>query len=311
MGIIRAAVSSVDSMYQDVWREFFICPSLNQDTLMVRVYKTAGENSGNNGNNDVITNNSIIVVNEGQSAIVVSQGKVIAVYDKPGENLFKNPDAEGVKGIAKEFGRRFAFAGAAVPVTQRVYVVNTKECMGKPFHTSAPIPIHMKDKKTGLSIDGEVYISGVYSYRIVDAGKFYKFSGTVSGKARNGEYIRGQLDSEMGKALHDAVYKMTNSGVRPHELPGHADDLCELAKQEVTKKWCSDRGFEIVSLAFDSIVPMDMGMIQDVQYSSTLAGKPYDFFEINDEAVIKAGFWRCECGAYTMEKTCPFCGKNH
>lgn len=289
MGIIRAAVSSVDSMYQDVWREFFICPSLNQDTLMVRVYKTAEENSGNNGNNDVITNNSIIVVNEGQSVIVVSQGKV----------------------IAKEFGRRFAFAGAAVPVTQRVYVVNIKECMGKPFHTSAPIPIHMKDKKTGLSIDGEVYISGVYSYRIVDAGKFYKFSGTVSGKARNGEYIRGQLDSEMGKALHEAVYKMTNSGVRPHELPGHADDLCELAKQEVTKKWCSDRGFEIVSLAFDSIVPMDMGMIQDVQYSSTLAGKPYDFFEINDEAVIKAGFWRCECGAYTMEKTCPFCGKNH
>lgn len=289
MGIIRAAVSSVDSMYQDVWREFFICSSLNQDTLMVRVYKTAGENSGNNGNNDVITNNSIIVVNEGQSAIVVSQGKV----------------------IAKEFGRRFAFAGAAVPVTQRVYVVNIKECMGKPFHTSALIPIHMKDKKTGLSIDGEVYISGVYSYRIVDAGKFYKFSGTVSGKARNGEYIRGQLDSEMGKALHEAVYKMTNSGVRPHELPGHADDLCELAKQEVTKKWCSDRGFEIVSLAFDSIVPMDMGMIQDVQYSSTLAGKPYDFFEINDEAVIKAGFWRCECGAYTMEKTCPFCGKNH
>lgn len=309
MGIVRATISSIDGMYQDIWREYFICPSLGQDTLMVRVYKTAGENSGNNGNNDVITNKSIIVVNEGQSAIVVSQGKIIAVYDEPGENIFENPDAKGVKGFAKDLGRRISFAGDAVPITQRVYVVNTKECMGKPLCTQTPIPIHMKDRKTGLSIDGGVNIAGTYSYRIVDAAKFYKFSGSVLGGGCNREYLSNQFDSEMRKALHYAVNNITSSGVRPYELPGYANDLCELVKQEVTKKWCLDRGLEVVSLALGSIVPTDTGMIQDVQYASTLAGKPYDFFEIDDEAVIKAGFWRCECGAYTMEKVCPFCGK--
>lgn len=310
MGIIRAAIGSVNGMYQDVWREYFICPSLSQNTLMVRVYKATGENSGNNGSNDVISNKSIIVVNEGQSAIVVSQGRVIAVYDKPGENLFEDPDTKGAKGIARDFGRRFAFAGEVAPVTQRVYVVNTKECMGMPFGTPAPIPVHVEDRKTGLVIDGSVSISGTYSYRVADAAKFYKFSGTVIGGVCNAEYISTQLEGEMKKALHGAVHKVTASGVRPSELPGHVEELCDFVKQEVTEKWCSARGLEIVSLALGSIVSTDTQMVQDVQYASALAGKPYDYFEIDDDAVIRAGYWRCECGAYTVEENCPFCGKS-
>lgn len=274
MGIIRAAASSINGMYQDMWKEFFICPSLDQNTLMVQVNKAVGKNSGNNGSSNVITNKSIIAVNEGQSAIVVSQGKVIAVYDQPGENVFENPDAGGVKGIVKEFGRRFSFAGEAVPVTQKVYVVNTKECMGRPLGTSASIPIHMKDRRTGLDIDGSVKISGTYSYRIVDAAKFYKFSRTVLGGACSGECLGGQLEAEMRKALQYAVYQVTDTGVRPYELPAHANELCDLVKQEVTRKWCSDRGLEIVSLALSSIIPVDTGMMQDVQHASALAGKP-------------------------------------
>ena len=54
MGIIRAAAGSLDGMYQDAWREFFYFPALEGDTLMVRVRKTVSENSGNNGNDDVI-----------------------------------------------------------------------------------------------------------------------------------------------------------------------------------------------------------------------------------------------------------------
>ena len=254
MGIIRAAAGSIDGIYQDVWREFFMCPSLEGDTLMVRVHKTVSENSGNNGSDDVITNKSVIVVNEGQAAIVVSQGKVVSVYTEPGEHTFEDSEHSGLKGIAKDFGRRFTFGGVAAPVTQRVYVINTKEIMGKPLKTDNPIPIHITDSRTGLSMDGSVSISGTYSYRISDPGKFYKFAGSAGETAWNNRYLSSQMDSEMKTALQYAVSKLTSTGVRPSELPAYTNEVCDLLKQEISDKWCSLRGIEIVSMAIGSIM---------------------------------------------------------
>ena len=309
MGIIRAAAGSLDGMYQDIWREFFYCPSLEGDTLMVRVKKTVGENSGNTGNDDVISNKSVIAVNDGQAAIVVSQGKVIAVYEDPGEHVFEDPAHSGLKGAAKEFGRRFTFAGDAPPITQRVYVINTKEIMGKKLKSEGAIPVHIRDKNTGLSIDGTVSISGTYSYRIADPARFYKFAGPAGDKAWNNRYLSSQMDSEMKTALQPALYQLTSEGVRPNEIPAYSEKLGELIKDIVSKKWCEGRGIEIVSIALGVITPSDTKLVQDIQYAATLAGKAYDFFEITDEAAIKAGVWRCACGAYTTEDICPLC--NH
>lgn len=309
MGIIRAAAGSLDGMYQDAWREFFYCPSLEGDTLMVRVRKTVSENSGNNGNDDVITNKSIIAVNDGQAAIVVSQGKVIAIYKEPGEHIFEDSSKSGLKGVAKDFGRRFTFAGDAPPITQRVYVINTKEIMGKPFSTEAPIPVHVKDSRTGLSMDGSVSLSGTYSYRICEPARFYKFAGPVGDKAWNNPYLSSQMDSELKTVLQPAIYKLTNLGVRPNEIPANAEKLCELLKQELSDKWCTNRGIEIVSMAISSIASNDTGSVQQLQYAHALSHKPYDFFEITDEAAIKAGVWRCECGAYTIDDVCSLCGR--
>lgn len=311
MGIIRAAVGSIDGMYQDVWREFFICPSLGGDTLMVRVHKTVSENSGNNGNDDVITNKSIIVVNDGQAAIVVSQGKVISVYTEPGEHTFEDSEHSSLKGMAKDFGRRFTFAGDAPPVTQRVYIINTKEIMGKTLETDSPIPIHIKDSRTGLSIDGSVGIAGTYSYRITDPERFYKFAGPAGEKAWNNRYLSSQMDSEMKTALQAAVYRLTNTGVRPSELPEYASELCDILKQEISDRWCSLRGIEIASMALGAITLHDMSTVQNVQYAAVLAGKPYDFFEVSDEEAVRAGVWRCECGAYTTDDVCSLCGRKH
>lgn len=308
MGIIRAAAGSIDGMYQDIWREFFYCPSLEGDTLMMRIHKTTSENSGNNGNDDVISNKSVIAVNDGQAAIVVSQGKVISVFEEPGEHIFEDSEHSGLKGIARDFGRRFTFAGDAPPITSRVYVINTKEIMGKTLESEGPIPILIKDPKTGLSIDSSACISGTYSYKITDPARFYKFAGSVGERGWNNRYLSSQMDSEMKTALQYAVYKLTNSGVRPSGLPAFTEKLSELIKENVSDKWHTNRGIEIVSLAISAITSNDIGLVQDVQYAATLAGKSYDFFEITDEAAIKAGVWRCVCGAYTIENVCPLCG---
>lgn len=309
MGIIRAAAGSLNGMYKDVWRELFYCPTLEGDTLMVRVRKTVGENSGNDGNDDVISNKSVIAVNDGQCAIVVSQGKVIAVYEEPGEHVFEDNSHSGITGIAKDFGRRFTFAGDAPPITQRVYVINTKEIMGKVIETESPIPIHLKDKNTGLSIDGSVSISGTYSYKISDPARFYKFAGPAGEKAWTNKYLSSQMDSEMKTFLQSAVSSLTSEGIRPSEAPGYANKLGELLKDKASEKWHALRGIKVVSIALAAITPNDTGLVQQVQYATALAGKPYDFFEITDEAAVKAGVWRCACGAYTADDTCSLCGR--
>ena len=117
------------------------------------------------------------------------------------------------------------------------------------------------------------------------------------------------MDSEMKTALQYAVYKLTNTGVRPSELPAYANALCDILKQEISDKWCSLRGIEISSMALGAITPHDMSTVQNVQYAAALAGKPYDFFEVSDKEALQAGVWRCECGAYTADDVCSLCGR--
>ena len=158
-------------------------------------------------------------------------------------------------------------------------------------------------------MDGSVSISGTYSYRINDPGKFYKFGGPAGETAWNSQYLNSQMDSEMKTALQYAVSKLTSTGVRPSELPACTNELCDLLKQEISDKWCSLRGIEIVSMAIGSITPHDMSIVQNVQYAAALAGNPYDFFEVSDEEALRAGVWRCECGAYTVDDVCSLCGR--
>ncbi|MBR1597570.1 MAG: hypothetical protein IJ661_01505 [Lachnospiraceae bacterium] len=62
-------------------------------------------------------------------------------------------------------------------------------------------------------------------------------------------------------------------------------------------------------MALGTITPHDMSTVQNVQYAAALVGKPYDFFEVSDEAAMKAGVWRCECGAYTADDEFSLCGR--
>ena len=72
MGLVKALAGSVIGTVLDTWKDYFVCDSLDNDTLMVK-----GTKRGFGGSGEVITNGSGIVVNEGQCMMIVDQGGVV------------------------------------------------------------------------------------------------------------------------------------------------------------------------------------------------------------------------------------------
>ena len=85
MGLIKAALSSAKGILADQWKEYFYCDSMNADVLMVKGTKRTGSRSSNRGSDNIITNGSVIAVNEGQCAMIVDQGQIVEFTAEPGE----------------------------------------------------------------------------------------------------------------------------------------------------------------------------------------------------------------------------------
>ena len=86
MGLIKAALGSVQGILADQWKEYFYCDSMGADVLMVKgVKRTSSRSSNRKGSDNIITNGSVIAVNEGQCAMIVDQGKIVEFTAEAGE----------------------------------------------------------------------------------------------------------------------------------------------------------------------------------------------------------------------------------
>ena len=72
MGLIKVIKAAVGSTMADPWKEYFYCDSLSNDVLMVKGQKKVnGGRNGNNGSDNIISNGSVIAVNEGQCMLFI------------------------------------------------------------------------------------------------------------------------------------------------------------------------------------------------------------------------------------------------
>ena len=159
MGLIKAAKDSFSSIMSDQWREYFYCDSLSNDVLMVKGQKR--QDSGrknNNGNDNIISNGSIVAVNEGQCMIIVDQGGIVDVCAEAGEfvydtsteaSLFYGSLGDNIKNTFTTMAKRFTFGGNTAK-DQRVYFFNTKEILNNMYGTATPISFHIIDRNTGF-----------------------------------------------------------------------------------------------------------------------------------------------------------------
>ena len=214
MGLIKAAVGAAGGVLADQWKEYFYCEAMPADVLVTKAHKkVSGRSSNKHGSENIISNGSVIAVNDGQCMLIVEQGKVVDVCAEPGEytydmstepSLFCGDLGEGIKSVFQQIGKRFTFGGEA-PKDQRVYFVNTKELVGNKYGTPNPVPFRVVDNNIGLDIDISIKCFGEYSYRIANPILFYtNVCGNVEQDYER-EEIDGQLKSELMTASRSAV----------------------------------------------------------------------------------------------------------
>ena len=260
MGIIKAFTGATGGVMADQWLEMYYCDSIPAGILAVRGQKRVSERSSNTkGNENVISDGSIIVVNEGQSAIAVEQGKIIGAYTQPGENVFHGGSASifsggGVKGIGKEIFDRVGFGGD-VAIHQFILYIDMKEQLGNPFSVSFPICV--SDDEIGLQLTATARASGVFSFRITDPVAFYKkiFRG-ASGTMRVSDVLP-QLQAEYATAMMEASSRLFAGSLRLSDMPGKASKIADAVSECMTEKWVGLRGFTVVSTAIDSLTVLD------------------------------------------------------
>lgn len=275
MGLIRAFTGAAGGVLADQFKEFIYCDAMPADVLVAKAHKKVSRRSGNRGSDNIISNGSVITVNDGQCMIIVEQGKVVDICAEPGQytydvssepSLFCGDLGEGVQNVFSQIGKRFSFGGEA-PVDQRVYFVNTKELVGNKYGTPSPVPFRVVDSNIGLDIDISIRCFGEYSYRIANPILFYT---NVCGNVEEDftkEEIDGQLKSELMTALQPAFARISEMGIRYSALPGHTSELAEILNQVLSSKWSGLRGIEIVSLGISSMKASeeDEAMIKELQ----------------------------------------------
>lgn len=281
MGLIKAGIDSFKGALDDAWREYFYCDSMDETILVQRGRKRKGKRSSNKGDENIITDGSIIAVNEGQCAIIVDQGAIIDICSEAGEYVYEygsEPSIlsgglkNAINATFEQAKKRFVFGGEA-PSTQRIYYFNLKEITGNRYGTPQPIPFRVVDHNIGLDMDITIRCNGEYSYKIVDPILFYKnVCGNVNGVYETSE-IANTLKTELLTALQPAFAKISAMGVRYSSLPAHTFEICEALDEVLSSKWQEKRGIQIVSFGMNSVSASkeDEDMIKSLQQTATYA----------------------------------------
>ena len=279
MVLIKALTGAVGGAFADQWLEFFVCESLEADVLAAKGEKKTSKRSSNTkGEDNVISNGSGIVVNKGQAAAIIDNGRIMEfcaeegqyTYDQGSESsIFYGGLGKGIVGIFKSIEERFKTGG--IPAKdQRVYYFNTKEIMGNKYGTPNPIPYLIVDPNINLRLTISLRANGEYSFRMSNPILFFSnVCGNVSEPYKR-DNLESQLKSELVTALGPALGKL-GTGLEYHEISFQTEKLAELLNEALSAKWRDGRGIEIVNFGITcTALPEDEKKIKELQASAVM-----------------------------------------
>ncbi len=282
MGLIKAVKDAVGGVVADQWREDFYCDSMEAEVLVTKGRKRTSDRRSSNykAEDNIISNGSIVAVNEGQCMMIVDQGKIVEFCAEAGEFTYDTSSepsllygnlGDNLKRTFGTIGKRFTFGGDTAR-DQRVYYFNTKEILGNKYGTANPVPFRVVDQNIGLDIDISIRCNGEYSYRITDPLLFYT---NVCGNVTD-DYERNQLDSqlktELMTALQPAFAKISAMGIRYSAVPAHTMELADALNEVLSSKWSDLRGISIVSFGVNAMKASeeDEAMIKELQKTAVM-----------------------------------------
>lgn len=304
MGLIKALVGSAGGVLADQWKEYFYCEAMPENVLAQKGMKrVSGRSSNKRGNDNIITNGSVIAVADGQCMMIVDQGKVVEFTAEPGEftydassepTIFCGDLGQSILETFKNVGKRFTFGGEA-PKDQRVYYFNLKELVGNKYGTPSPVPFRVVDRNINLDWEISIRCFGEYSFHICDPMLFYtNVCGNIS-ETYTRDRLEGQMKSELLTALQPAFARISDMGIRYSSLPGHTMELADALNEVLSDKWRGLRGIEIVSFGVSSVKASeeDEKMLKDMQrtavYSNPNMAAAYDVMARGDAMKTAAG----------------------
>ena len=283
MGLLKAGAGAMSGVLADQWREYLYCDAMPTDVLATKGQKRTGKRSSNTkGEQNVISDGSVIAVNAGQAMLVVENGQIIDLTMEPGEYVWDTGSepsvfagegsvGESIKRSFGQMGRRLSFGGDAGK-DQRVYFFNLKEIVGNRYGTASPVPFRVVDTNIGLDVDISVRCNGEYSYRIIDPLLFYT---NVCGNVE-ADYVRTEIDSqlkaELLTALQPAFARISEMGIRYSAVPAHTREVADALNEELSRDWRERRGIEIASFGVNSISASaeDEQLIKDLQRTAVM-----------------------------------------
>ncbi len=283
MGLLQAGIGALSGVLADQWREYFYCDSMPENVLMTKgVKRTGSRNANAKGEDNIITNGSIIAVNEGQCMMIVEQGAIVEFSAQAGEFVWDNSTepsifygnlSDNLKSTWEILKKRFTF-GANPAKDQRIYYFNTKEIIGNKYGTANPVPFRVVYNNIGAGLELEVSVKcfGEYSYKITNPMLFYKNVCSNVTDSYTRDRIDSQMRSEMMTALQPAFARISDMGIKYSSLPGHTTELAQCLNEELSAKWRDLRGIEMVSLGISSIKASDEDeqRIKELQQSAAL-----------------------------------------
>lgn len=255
MGIIKAFFDSMGGSLADSWLEVIEAGEMSDTTVFTKGVKVRNDkrNSNKKGNDDVISNGSVIHVYPGQFMMLVEGGKIIDFTAEEGYYKVDNSAAPSL--FAGQLGKSIvdAFArikfGGTPSYAQKAYFINMQEIKGIKFGTRSPVNYFDNFYNSELFLRAH----GTYSVKITNPVKFYteaipKNSDRVDINDINEQYI-----SEFLEALTAAINKMSADGIRISHVVSKTRELSRYMAAELDADWNELRGFEVQSVGIASV----------------------------------------------------------
>lgn len=300
MGLIRTAIDSVKGTLQDQHQIVINCEDMGNEILMIKKTRQSG----------IIRNGSRIVVNPGQLAVLVDNGRVIDATAEQGVFEFRTDSAPSFfagnfGAVFKEMWTRFVFGGATWQ-DQAVYFVNVKEIMDNGFGTPAPVMYrdweHMNvDVRRGTDMPLLVNIRcmGNYTFQIDQPALFMqKIGGTTP------IYQKDELCNQMRMEIIAVFQAVLNSlcdethKIFPTMLPAQGFLIKELMDQKVFDQHIRQRGirigsFNILSAILDEESKQKIDRFERVSDEATQRAREVDarILAASNEAGAGVGFF--------------------
>jgi len=296
MGFIKAFAGAIGGTFADQWKDFISPRSDVTSTTAIFEGVAQGTNAGRGrntqGSQNVITNDSKIIVPEGTALISMQDGAITGFIDEPGGFIYKSDDINSRSMFAGDgilestisvSWERFKFGGQ--PGTQQqVFYVNLKEIPNNRFGTQSEI--YWDDAFLNTQVGA--IARGTYTLKIVDPilfiknfvpAKYLQPGAPLFDFADMDNDAGAQLFNEVVGSLSAAFSHYTNDPSRGHRMSriqgdqiGFAQSLSQAVEEGYS--WKTDRGLVIEKVAIQAIEYDEdtKALLSDVKKADALSG---------------------------------------